>query len=277
MDTAKLIEQAQQYAIDFAPKLAAAIVVLIIGRWVAKALTKVVRKALERVKADDMLVKFVGNIAYTLLMTVVLLAALAQVGVETTSFLAILGAAGLAIGLALKDSLANFAAGIMVILFRPYKTGDFVEAGGISGTVQEVQIFTTVLKTPDNKKIIVPNGQITSGTITNYSAYDTRRVDMVFGIGYGDDVKAAKALLMQIVEADERVLDDPAPQVFVKELADSSVNFGVRAWTKASDYWGVTFDTTETVKLRFDEEGISIPFPQQDVHMHQVVSDKQAA
>ncbi|MEL7448079.1 MAG: mechanosensitive ion channel domain-containing protein [Pseudomonadota bacterium] len=276
MDTAKLIELVQGYAIEFAPKVAAAIVVLIIGRWVAKGLTKVVEKALTRVEADDMLVKFVGNIAYALLMTVVLLAALAQVGVQTTSFLAILGAAGLAIGLALKDSLANFAAGVMVILFRPYKTGDFVEAGGVSGTVREVQIFTTVLTTPDNKKVIVPNGQITAGTITNFSAFDTRRVDMVFGIGYDDDVKAAKNLLMQIVEADERVHGDPAPQVFVKELADSSVNFGVRVWVNASDYWGVMFDTTETVKLRFDEEGISIPFPQQDVHMHQVVSEKAA-
>ncbi|MEM9057034.1 MAG: mechanosensitive ion channel domain-containing protein, partial [Pseudomonadota bacterium] len=252
MDSAQIIEQAQQYAVEFAPKVAAALVVLVIGRWVAKALTKVVRKALERVHADDMLVKFVGNIAYTLLMTVVLLAALQQVGVETTSFLAILGAAGLDIGLALQDSLTNFAAGVMVILFRPYKTGDFVEAGGVSGVVREVQIFTTVLTTPDNKKIIVPNGQITGGTITNYSAFETRRVDMVFGCGYDDDIKGVKALLQEIVAGEERVLDDPAPAVFVKELGDSSVNFGVRVWVKAADYWGVMFDTTEEVKVRFD-------------------------
>ncbi len=277
MDTAVLVEQGQQLALDFAPKIIAAFVIFIVGRWVAKALVGLVRKALKKMEADPMLVKFVGNLVYVLLLTVVVLAALGKLGVQTTSFIAILGAAGLAIGLALQDSLSNFAAGVMVVLFRPYKVGDYVEAGGVSGSVEEVQIFTTVLNTPDNKKVIVPNGQIVSGTITNYSAYATRRVDMVFGCGYDDNIGKVKNVLNEIVDSDSRILKDPKSQVVVKELADSSVNFAVRVWVNTADYWPVNFDTTEAVKRRFDEEGISIPYPQQDVHMHQPVSASEAA
>lgn len=276
MDTAVLIEQSQQLALDYAPKIVAALVIFIIGRWIAKALVGLVRKALNKMEADAMLVKFAGNLIYVLLLTVVVLAALGKLGVQTTSFIAILGAAGLAIGLALQDSLSNFAAGVMVVLFRPYKVGDFVEAGGVSGSVEEVQIFTTVLNTPDNKKVIIPNGQIVSGTITNYSAYPTRRVDMLFGCGYDDNIGKVKNVLNEIVDNDKRVLSDPKPQVVVKELGDSSVNFAVRVWVNTSDYWPVYFDTTETVKRRFDEAGISIPYPQQDVHMHQAVPASEA-
>lgn len=277
MDSAALIEQGQQLALDFAPKIVAAIVIFIVGRWIAKALVGLVRKALNKMQADAMLVKFLGNLVYVLLLTVVLLAALGKLGVQTTSFIAILGAAGLAIGLALKDSLSNLAAGVMVVLFRPYKVGDFVEAGGVSGSVEEVQIFTTVLNTPDNKKVIVPNGQIVSGTITNYSAHATRRVDMVFGCSYEDNVGEVKEVLKGIVDGDSRVLPDPAPLVVVKELADSSVNFAVRVWVNTPDYWGVYFEMTEEVKRRFDEEGISIPYPQRDVHMHQPPAASEAA
>jgi small conductance mechanosensitive channel len=267
-DTAALLQHVQTTAIELLPKIVAALALFVIGRWVAKALAGVIRKMLKKVGADEMLVRFIGNIAYILLLTIVVLAALGQLGVQTTSFIAVLGAAGLAIGLALQDSLSNFAAGVMVVMFRPYKVGDYVEAGGVAGTISEVQIFTTVLNTPDNKRVIVPNGQIVSGTITNYSAYETRRADMVFGCGYDDDVREVKKLLTQIISDDARVLEEPAPSIFVKELADSSVNFGVRVWVKTSDYWSVVFDTTEQVKLRFDEAGISIPYPQRDVHLH---------
>ena len=184
--------------------------------------------------------------------------------------LCIIAAAGLAVGFALQGTLGNFAAGVMLIVFRPFKIGDFIEAGGVTGTVEEIQIFCTIIKTGDNKKVIVPNSDIGGGTITNYSAKPTRRVDMVFGIGYEDDIKKAKQVLERILKADERILKDPAPVIAVSELADSSVNFVVRPWVKSSDYWGVFWDTHETVKVEFDKEGISIPFPQQDVHMHQV-------
>jgi small conductance mechanosensitive channel len=192
--------------------------------------------------------------------------------VETTSFIAILGAAGLAVGFALQGSLSNFAAGVMLIIFRPFKSGDFIEAGGTIGVVEAIQIFNTVLRTPDNKMVIVPNSNITGGNITNYSAKEDRRIDMVFGIGYDDDLKKAKEILERLISEDSRILKDPAPTVAVSELADSSVNFVVRPWVKTSDYWAVYWDFTEKVKLTFDAEGISIPYPQQDVHMHQVAA-----
>lgn len=224
---------------------------------------------IEKRGADPMLASFVGSIVHILAVAFVVIAALGQLGIQTTSLVAIIGAAGLAVGLALQGSLANFASGVMIIAFRPFKVGDFVEAGGAVGVIEGIQIFSTQLKTGDNKTIIVPNAAITGGSITNYSTKDTRRVDLVFGIGYDDDIKKAKSLLEDIVNSDERVLKDPAPVIAVSELADSSVNFIVRPWVNSADYWGVYWDLTETVKLRFDAEGISIPFPQQDVHMHQ--------
>ena len=199
-----------------------------------------------------------------------ILAAVGQLGVQTTSFIAVLGAAGFAVGLALQGSLGNFASGVLIMIFRPFKSGDFVEAGGTMGIVEAIQIFTTTLRTGDNKTIIVPNGQITSGTITNYSAKDTRRVDLVIGVSYGDDLDKVRRVIEEVIAAEGRVLSEPEPTIGVLELADSSVNFAVRPWVKSSDYWPVYFGLMESFKKRFDQEGISIPFPQQDVYLHQV-------
>lgn len=244
-----------------------ALLIFIIGKWAVNKIVKLFGKVLRKVKGmDETLIKFLENIVYYALMIVVLLTALGKLGVETTSFLAILGAAGLAIGLALKDSLGNFASGVMIILFKPFKVGDAVTAGGVTGTVNEVGIFNSVFITPDNQKIIVPNGAITSGSITNINANPTRRVDLVVGIGYEDDIKKAKEVLNTIVTSNEKVLLDKGVTVAVSELADSSVNFVVRAWVNTPDYWDVKFALTENIKLTFDKEGISIPYPQQDVH-----------
>ena len=224
---------------------------------------------MEKANVDAVLVGFLSNIVFYLLMVAVLITAVSQLGIQTTSFVAVLGAAGLAVGLALQGSLSNFSSGVLIILFRPFKVGDFVEAGGVTGVIDEIGILVTELHTPDNKGIIVPNSQIMGGHIVNFNAHETRRCDMVFGIGYGDDIDKAKGILLDILNSDERVLKDPAPVVTVSALADSSVNFNVRPWVKASDYWGVFFDTHEQVKKRFDAEGVSIPFPQRDVHIHQ--------
>ena len=255
---------------DFGVKLLIAIAIFVIGRMIVRAICGGVRKALQRGETDPTLAKFVSSLVRAGLMMIVIIAALGQLGIETTGFVAILGAAGLAVGFALQGSLGNFASGVMLLLFRPFKVGDFVEAGGTSGSVQEISIFTTVLHTPDNKKVIVPNSQITSATITNYSANDTRRVDLVACIGYEDDIPKAKAILERITNEHQLVLKDPAPQIEVGELADSSVNIVVRPWVKTDDYWRVFFDLTQSMKMEFDKEGISIPYPQQDVYMHQV-------
>ncbi|MGB0723203.1 MAG: mechanosensitive ion channel family protein, partial [Gammaproteobacteria bacterium] len=227
-------------------------------------------KVMKRSKVDATLIGFLSNIIYALLLVFVVLAALGQLGVETTSFIAVLGAAGLAVGLALQGSLANFASGVMIILFRPFKAGDFVEIAGVAGIIEEVQIFTCRLRTGDNKAMYIPNGKIMGDNIVNYSANKTRRVDMVFGCGYDDDIRAAKALLHKLVAEDPRILDDPAPTIGVLELGDNSVNFAVRPWVNASDYWPVYFDMHEKVKIAFDEAGLSIPYPQRDVHIHEV-------
>lgn len=245
-----------------------AIVIYVIGRIVVGFILSLFRRLMAKSKYDAMLVDFLEAIISAILMLFVIVASLNQLGVDTTSLVAILGAAGLAIGLSLQDSLKNFAAGVMLLVFKPFKSGDFVEAGGTAGTINKISIFTTTMTTPDNKEIIVPNGGIYSNNITNYSAKETRRVDMVVGIGYDADLRKAKEILNEMVRADERILSEPAPTVAVSELADSSVNFVVRPWCKASDFWGVKFDFTEQVKLRFDQEGISIPFPQMDVHLH---------
>lgn len=254
----------------YGPIAVKALVTLIVGWIVARVLTGVVRRIMHKAKVESTLIGFVANLTFTLLMTLVVISAVQNLGVPTASFVAVVGAAGLAVGFALQGSLANFAAGVMLIIFHPFKAGDFVEAGGVSGTVEEVQIFATVLKTPDNKRVIVPNSAITGGTITNYSANDTRRVDLVFGIGYRDDIDKAKDVLENILAQDERVLKDPKATIAVAELADSSVNLVVRPWVKTPDYWKVLFDLTEAVKQRFDAESISIPFPQRDVHVRQV-------
>jgi small conductance mechanosensitive channel len=240
------------------------------GIWLAKQIKKYVVLMMERRNVDALLASFSSNIVYVALVAFVVIAALSQLGIQTTSFIAIIGAAGLAIGLALQSSLSNFASGVMIIAFRPFKVGDFIEAGGVAGVVEGIQIFSTQMRTGDNKAIIIPNANITDSNITNYSAKDTRRVDMVFGIGYDDDIKKAKDVLIELINDDDRILKDPEAVVAVSELADSSVNFVVRPWVKSADYWGVMFDFTEAVKLRFDKEGISIPYPQQDLHLHKV-------
>jgi small conductance mechanosensitive channel len=244
-----------------------AVVIFIVGKWVANLLTKATIGILNRASFEDTLVNFLARIVKTILILFVVVAALTQLGVQTTSLVALIGAAGLAVGLALKDSLQNFASGVMLIMFRPFKAGDYIEAAGTAGTVESIAIFSTLLKTPDNKEVTIPNGNIYGGTITNYSAKPTRRVDMIFGIGYDDDIKKAKDIMLKILQDDERVLKDPEPLVAVKELADSSVNFVVRPWVNAADYWSVFYDTHENIKLAFDEQGISIPFPQMDVHL----------
>jgi len=244
-----------------------ALLVFIIGKWAVNKIVSLLGKVLRKVKGmDETLIKFLENIVYYALMIVVLLTALGKLGVETTSFLAILGAAGLAIGLALKDSLGNFASGVMIILFKPFKVGDLVTAAGVTGTITEVGIFNSIFLTGDNQKIIVPNGAITSGSITNVNANDTRRIDLVIGIGYNDDIKKVKDVLNTIITSNEKVLIEKGITVAVSELADYSVNFVVRAWVNTPDYWDVKFALTETIKITFDKEGISIPYPQQDVH-----------
>jgi len=246
-----------------------ALLVFLVGKWIVRRITNLLVSVLRKINGmDETLVKFLENIVYYILMIVVILAALSELGIETTSFMAILGAAGLAIGLALQGSLGNFASGVMIILFKPFKVGDVVTAAGVTGSVQEVSIFNTVMITPDNQKIIVPNSAITNDSIININANPTRRVDLVVGIGYDDDIKKAKNVLNSIIEADERVLKEKGITVAVSELADSSVNFVVRAWVNTPDYWAVKFDLTETIKITFDNEGISIPYPQQDVHHH---------
>ncbi|RLB61531.1 MAG: mechanosensitive ion channel family protein [Deltaproteobacteria bacterium] len=273
ISTDKLVELVQSYGLP----LIWAIVVFIVGRIVARIITKVVAKMMTKANIDETLVKFTKTVVYVALMIFVILASLGKLGIETTSFAAILAAAGLAIGLSLQGTLGNFASGFMLILFRPFKVGDFVEAGGVSGIVEEIQIFSTRMRSGDNKEITVPNGQIVGSTITNYSAKETRRVDLVVGVGYNDDLKKVRAVLEDILAKDERILKDPAPTIGVSELADSSVNFVVRPWVKSGDYWPVLFDTQETVKLRFDAEGISIPYPQQDLHIVKHVKEESAA
>ncbi|THB69044.1 MAG: mechanosensitive ion channel family protein [Desulfovibrio sp.] len=245
-----------------------AIAVLAVGRWIAKRLVSMLDKVLEKKEIDSTVRSFAKNLLYYTLLMAVIVAALNQAGINATSFLAVLGAAGLAIGLALKDSLANFAAGVMLIMYRFFSNGDYVTIAGTSGTVKSINIFHTELATPDNQKIFVPNGSILGDVIVNTTANDIRRVDMIAGIGYEDDIDKAKGVLEEILANDPRVLKDPAPAIAVSELADSSVNFIVRPWTKTSDYWGVYWDVTELIKKRFDQENISIPYPQQDVHMY---------
>lgn len=270
--TGTALSFADAYLIPWIIKIALAIAIFYVGRLVAKWLIGVMERMLKKSAMDDMLVEFIGNIAYALLLVFIVLAALDQLGVNTTSAMAVLGAAGLAVGLALQNSLSNFAAGVMLIMFRPFKAGDFVDAAGVSGTIETIKIFSTTMRTGDNKEIIVPNGKIYQGTITNFSARDTRRIDMVMGIGYDDDIKQAKTIIMDIMAADERILEDPAPVVNVAELGDSSINLNVRPWVNSADYWKVRSDMLENVKTAFDEAGISIPYPQRDVHLYEAIA-----
>ncbi len=268
MDIEKIIDTITLLVTEYSVKFIMAILILIIGKWLAGKVSKMVAKLLEKNKIDVTLIKFFDNIIYYTLMIVIIIAAAGQLGINTTSFLTIVGAAGLAIGLALKDSLSNFASGVMLIMFRPFKVGDVVDIAGTFGKVANIALFNTTMNTPDNKRVIVPNSSITSSVITNITANDTRRVDLVIGIGYDDDIKKAKQILTTIIQEEKRALEDPKPTIAVLELADSSVNFAVRPWVKTDDYWDVYFDLTEKIKIILDQEGISIPYPQRDVHIY---------
>ena len=272
-DWAEVWTMIQTTGVDLGINVVSAIVIFFVGKWIVNIIVKGLMKAMQKGDMDITLRRFVSNLARMLLMLFVIIAAIHQLGIQTASLIALLGAAGLAVGLALQGSLSNFAAGVLIVLFRPYKVGDWIEGGGVSGAVEEVQILTTVLKTGDNKRVIIPNSQIMGTTITNYSANETRRVDLVVGVSYSDDLDKVRKELESLVAADDRVLADPPVTIAVSELADSSVNFVVRPWVKTADYWGVYFDLTEAVKKRFDEVGISIPFPQQDVYIHNVAAD----
>ena len=267
MEVEAILQRVWELVTIYGIKVVAAIAIFIVGRWIAKGFRKLVRNVMGRREIDSTIIGFVANLTYVLLLTFFVVAALGQLGIQTTSFIAILGAAGLAIGLALQGSLANFAAGFLMIIFRPFKVGDLIEGAGTTGTVEEIQIFTTMLKTPDNKTVIVPNSKMTADNIVNYTAKGTRRVDMIVGIGYESDIDKAREIMEELAANDERVLKDPATTIAVVELADSSVNFVFRPWVNASDYWSVWFDLTEKVKKRFDEAGISIPYPQRDIHV----------
>ncbi len=271
--TERLLEVVQIWSL----KALMALVIFLIGRIVARILSRTLGSSLRRARVDETLVTFASNLTHAVLMVLVIIAALGQLGIQTTSFIAVLGAAGLAVGLALQGSLANFAAGIMIILFRPFKAGDFIEAGGTMGIVEAIEIFTTRMRTGDNRLIVVPNNQITAGNITNFSAKDTRRIDLVVGVSYGDDLAKVTTVLRALLAEDERILPEPAATIGVLELADSSINFAVRPWVNSADYWPTLFDLNQRIKERFDAEGISIPFPQRDVHMISAAGSGQAA
>jgi small conductance mechanosensitive channel len=264
----KYSDQIIEYATLYGSKIVLALLTLTIGLWIISYLSRGFERTLTVAKVETTLSIFLSKLLSTILKVLLLVSVASMVGIETTSFIAIFGAAGLAVGLALQGSLSNFAGGVLILLFKPYKIGDFIEAQGHSGTVKEIQIFNTILHTGDRKTIIMPNGPMSNGNITNYSLSPIRRVDMVFGIGYDDDLKKAKSILEQLIAEDERILKDPESQVLLSALADSSVNFTIRVFVNSADYWGVYFSMNEKVKLTFDEQGISIPYPQRDVHMH---------
>ncbi len=256
-----------EMAIGYGPKLILAILTLLVGLWVISAFVGGLRKGFEKSGMEPSLRGFLVSLISIGLKALLVISVASMVGIATTSFIAVLGAAGLAVGLALQGSLANFAGGVLILIFKPYKVGDFIDAGGVAGSVKKIEIFSTIMTTPDNKTIIVPNGAISNSPITNFSTQPTRRVDIVFGIGYDDDMKKAKDILMGLIEADERILKDPEPMVVVSNLGDSAVDITTRSWVNAADYWGVYFDLMENGKRAFDENGISIPYPQTDVHL----------
>ncbi len=262
-----MMAEAPQFIATYGLKILMAIVVFIIGKWIARRIANFLSKGLTLKGVDPTIISFTGNLVYYALFTMVIIAALGQLGIQTASFVAIIGAAGLAVGFALQGSLANFAAGVLLILFRPFKVGDFVEAGGTAGVVYEISIFSTILKTGDNKRVIVANSTVMGGNITNYSTENERRVDLTVGVGYSANLDTVRKLLEEIASGDERIIDDRGYTIGVAELADSSVNFAFRVWVKTPDYWAVYFDLNENIKKRFDAAGIEIPFPQMDVHL----------
>ena len=264
-----IIPKVQELVSTFGIKVATAFLILVIGRWVAKFLRGLTGKMMGKSNVDATLIKFVGSLVYFALLAFVVLAALAQVGIQTTSFIAVIGAAGLAVGLALQGSLANFAAGVLMLIFRPFKVGDYIEGAGVGGIVEEIHIFNTLLGTLDNKAIIVPNAKLTGDNITNYTMKEKRRVDLVFGVSYGEEIEKVKRVIAGVLESDARILKDPSPTVAVLGIEGGSVTFAVRPWVRTEDYWDVYFNTNENMKKQFDAEGIQIPVPRRDVHLHQ--------
>ena len=269
-------ELVSQYAIPWGINIASAILIYVVGRWVAKLVVKSAVKLMAKADVDESLRNFSGNIISTVLTIFILIAAIEQLGIDTTSIMAIFAAAGLAVGLALKDSLSNFSAGVMLIIFKPFKLGDLVTAGGSTGVVEGIQIFNTIMRTGDNQEIIIPNSHIYGGSIINISARDTRRIDLVIGIGYDDNIAKAKKLLEEIISKNGLILDEPAPTIMVLDLGESCIDIAVRPWVKTGDYWGVRAELLQTIKETFDEQGISIPYPQRDVHMITNPVDKAA-
>ncbi len=268
MNSEQILNQLTENVLKYGPKLIGAVAVWIIGGWVVKILVKMFDKMLIKSKTDESLRPFLRGMIGGLLKVMLVITALGMLGIEMTSFIAILGAAGLAVGLALSGTLQNFAGGVILLVFKPFKAGDFIAAQGFSGTVSEIQIFNTILKTSDNKTIIIPNGGLSTSPMTNYSTEERRRVDWIISIGYGDDVTQAERVIKQLCDEDSRILKDPEVFIAVSELADSSVNFAVKAWVKAEDYWGVFYDMNKKVYVVFDKEGLNIPYPQMDVHLH---------
>lgn len=264
---ANLLLKLQTVGFELALNVLAGLAIFLIGRALVGLVDKGIRRVMRARAVDPILESFIATLVYWALLAFVIIAAISKVGVQTASLIAVLGAAGLAVGLALQGSLANFAAGVLIVIFRPYRVGDWVEAAGVSGSVVQVQLLTTVLKSADNKQIVVPNGQIMNSIITNYSAHPTRRIDMLIGVSYDDDIDNVRGTIRELVEADERILAEPACQIVVAELGESSVDINVRPWVNTDDYWPVKFDLTERIKTRFDEVGISIPFPQRDIHI----------
>ncbi len=277
MDTQELSADALKYKgyafdfiMDYGPKLIGAIIVLIIGLWVVKAITKAIDRLMVKSSVDDSLRPFMKSLFGSLLKVMLVISIMGMLGIEMTSFIAILGAVGLAVGMALSGTLQNFAGGVMILIFKPFKVGDVIEAQGYTGAVKEIQIFVTILTTPDNKTIIIPNGGLSNGSMINYSTQANRRVDWVVGVAYGENLEKVRSVIDRLIAADQRIFKDPAPFVKVGELADSSVNFTVRVWANAADYWDVFFDMNEKIYTTFEQEGISIPFPQMDVHVNNI-------
>ncbi len=262
------VDTAVEKLMLYLPQLLLALLVLIIGLWIIKRIVRLFHAGLRKTEADEALALFLGNLLSILLKALLLISVASMIGIETTSFIALLGAAGLAIGLALQGSLANIAGGVLILVFRPFRVGDFIDAQGVSGTVRHIQIFSTILHTGDNKVVVVPNGKLSNDVITNFSRESTRRVDLLFGIGYNDDIALARQVIADTIAADGRVLSEPAQKIVVSELADNSVNITVRVWVEAAEYWNVRFALLENVKINFDANGISIPYPQRDVHLH---------
>ncbi|MDA3821119.1 MAG: mechanosensitive ion channel [Bacteroidales bacterium] len=267
MNSEEILGKVTEIAVDYGPKLLGAIVVLLIGGWAIRLIMRGLKKLMQKSNMDVSLKPFLLSMTKAILRALLFISVLGMVGIEMTSFIAILAAAGLAVGMALSGTLQNFAGGVMILLFKPFKVGDFIDAQGYLGSVKEIQIFNTILKTVDNKTVIIPNGGLSTGSVVNFSTEETRRVDWTIGIAYGDDVDKAKQVIRKLVDADSRIFKDPEVFIAVSELADSSVNFVVRAWVNAPDYWGVFFAMNENVYKTFAKEGLNIPFPQMDVHV----------